>query len=92
MNFGWLVGNIDTSTDFWVLGIGALLLPLLALVLLVARGRAAGGSRRPARPDPVRRRGRGPLRESGTASAGSTGFGSRWRCEEQYLVPSSASR
>ena len=46
MNFGWLVGNIDTSTDFWVLGIGALSLPLLALVLLVARGRAAGASRR----------------------------------------------
>jgi magnesium transporter len=45
MNFGWLVGNIESSADFWLLGIGSLALPLLALVLLVRRGRAAGDER-----------------------------------------------
>ncbi len=93
MNFGWLVGNIDTSTDFWVLGIGALSLPLLAL--RCSSPGAGPRARRavPARPDRAPGGGaRGRYASAGTASTGSAAVGSRWRCEAQYLVPSSASR
>jgi magnesium transporter len=37
-NFKWLVVNISSTTDFWVLGIGGLVLSVAGLLLLFRRG------------------------------------------------------
>jgi magnesium transporter len=37
-NFRWLVANIDTAGDFWALGIGSLVLSVIALLLWFRRG------------------------------------------------------
>ncbi len=39
MNFGWMVGEIDSSAAFWLLGVGSILLLLIALVLFGLRDR-----------------------------------------------------
>jgi magnesium transporter len=46
MNFGWMVAEVDSSADFWLLGVGSLVLLLLALVLLGVRGRILGRASR----------------------------------------------
>ena len=38
MNFGWLVGEIDTPWAFWVLGVGGLLVGAALIWTLVVRG------------------------------------------------------
>jgi magnesium transporter len=37
MNFGWMVGEIDTALAFWLLGVGTLLLGLALIWRLVGR-------------------------------------------------------
>jgi magnesium transporter len=49
MNFGWMVGQIDTSLAFWLLGVGTCLLGVALVSLLVVRGS-------PVQPDPSDRR------------------------------------
>ena len=36
-NFGWLVRNIGSSADFWVIGGGSMVLSLVALVIWLRR-------------------------------------------------------
>ncbi len=38
MNFGWLVGNIDSAMAFWLLGVGSLVLGVALIWGLVRRG------------------------------------------------------
>ena len=38
MNFGWMVGEIDTQSAFWLLGLGTPVLGVLLILRLVARG------------------------------------------------------
>ena len=37
MNFGWLVGHIDSAESFLVLGVGGMILPLVAAAVLLVR-------------------------------------------------------
>lgn len=37
-NFRWLVGNIQSAADFWVLGIGSLVVSVVAMLLWFRRG------------------------------------------------------
>jgi magnesium transporter len=46
MNFGWMVGNVESAAAFWLLGVGSVAALLLALVVLGLSGRAGGGLRR----------------------------------------------
>jgi magnesium transporter len=45
MNFGWMVGEIDTQVAFWLLGIGTLVAGVALILRLVVRGS-------PVQPDP----------------------------------------
>ena len=38
MNFGWMVGEIDTQQAFWVLGVGSLVVGVALIWVLVVRG------------------------------------------------------
>jgi magnesium transporter len=42
MNFGWMVGEIDTQLAFWLLGVGAPVFGVLLILRLVGRGSAGG--------------------------------------------------
>jgi magnesium transporter len=42
MNFGWMVGEIDTQLAFWLLGIGTPVLGVLLILRVVARGSPEG--------------------------------------------------
>jgi magnesium transporter len=38
MNFGWMVGEVDTQLAFWLLGVGTLVLGVVLILRLVVRG------------------------------------------------------
>jgi magnesium transporter len=38
MNFDWLIQHIESQTSFWVLGVGALILPLIFIVVFLELG------------------------------------------------------
>ena len=38
MNFGWMVGQIDTQLAFWLLGVGTLVVGVALIWWLVVRG------------------------------------------------------
>ena len=38
MNFGWMVEEVDTPLAFWLLGIGSLVVGVVAILRLVVRG------------------------------------------------------
>jgi magnesium transporter len=42
MNFGWLVRHIDSAETFFVLGIGGMVLPLIAAAVLLVRAGYVG--------------------------------------------------
>jgi magnesium transporter len=42
MNFGWMVGEVDTQLAFWLLGIGSLVVGVVLILGLVVRGSPAG--------------------------------------------------
>jgi hypothetical protein len=41
MNFGWMVGEVDTQLAFWLLGVGTLVLGVVLILRLVVRGSPA---------------------------------------------------
>jgi magnesium transporter len=41
MNFGWMVGEVDTQLAFWLLGIGSLVVGVVLILGLVVRGSPA---------------------------------------------------
>ena len=55
-NFGWLVGNIDGPGTFLILGIGGLVLPLVALFLWFRLRRTPNAAAQPPTPVPHPRR------------------------------------
>jgi magnesium transporter len=42
MNFGWMVGEIDTQLAFWLLGVGAPVVGVLLILRVVVRGSPGG--------------------------------------------------
>ena len=38
MNFGWLVDHIDSAESFLILGVAAMILPLIVAAVLLLRG------------------------------------------------------
>ena len=42
MNFAWMVGEIDTQLAFWLLGVGALVVGVLLIMRVIARGSPGG--------------------------------------------------
>jgi magnesium transporter len=38
MNFEWLTGHIESQASFWLLGVGALVLPLIFIVVFLELG------------------------------------------------------
>jgi magnesium transporter len=52
MNFGWMVGEIDTQSAFWLLGLGTPVLGVLLILRLVARGSPVQGDAGTADPGP----------------------------------------
>jgi magnesium transporter len=38
MNFAWLTGHIESQSSFWLLGVGALVLPLIFIVVFLELG------------------------------------------------------
>ncbi len=41
MNFGWMVGQVDTALAFWALGVGSLVVGVVVIWRLVVRGSPA---------------------------------------------------
>jgi len=52
MNFDWMVGQIDTQSAFWLLGIGTPVLGVVLILLLVVRGSPVQADAHSGRPRP----------------------------------------